>query len=230
MPTQIRLKKNQTSELKAISSLDSDVLTQLVTAIATIPEQPLNPNDLEVVVKSVIGDATLVQVVMRQVLSLSGLRRNLQISSAEVIEGLDFGIENDQPTWTTEELANWKRVRPILGELLSLRRIEIIAKAIELSYDYANLLRGARIVTDIRPVFDNDASSVVGAVVSFTLRITYDSADGQHSISLALDNSDVEQLQRQCTRAINKAETARKLLDNRDSVEIPAIISGKSTS
>ena len=87
--------------------------------------------------------------------------------------------------------------------------METTAKALDLSYDYANLLQTTRIVTDIRPIFDNDVTKIDAAVVSFTLRLSYDNTEGNHGLSIAMNQADVKALREQCDRALKKSALAR---------------------
>ncbi len=97
--------------------------------------------------------------------------------------------------------------------------------AIELSYDYANLLRRTKILTDIRPLFNESADEIEAAVVSYTLRLRYDSADGEHELSIALDESDIKTLAAQCERALMKSATARSLMT--DTCGVSVTVSGE---
>jgi hypothetical protein len=94
----------------------------------------------------------------------------------------------------------------------------------ELSYDYANILDNAKILTDIRPIYDESASGIEGAVVTQTLRIRFVSLNGNHDCSIAMDESDVFALAQQCERALQKARLARGLPGS--SSPVPVIISG----
>ena len=103
----------------------------------------------------------------------------------------------------------------------------MVVKSMELSYDYANLIRDIRIVTDLRPLFDEQGGNVEAGVVSHTLRVNYSSEDGRHELSLALDLQDIEKLKKQCDRAILKAITVRDAF--RSAIEKPCMISGEES-
>ncbi|MCY3014860.1 MAG: hypothetical protein NT171_09230 [Planctomycetota bacterium] len=227
MSTQIRLQKRQSTDLKIISGAKPLVLKQLLTAIQTMHSQPLSPQQFEKYVEASVGDSALSSALVRQLISLSGMRRNLSISSSEVIAGLDFGIRNDSPEWEAGIAESWREAKLVFEEMLSEQKVVVLSKAVELSYDYANLLRSARIVTDIRPVFGDDASAIAGVVISYTLRLAYDSADGQHSLSLALDSNDLKQMISQCERAAAKGVTAKKAMTDPSASGIPTIITGQ---
>ena len=122
----------------------------------------------------------------------------------------------------------WRIREPELRRLLEHPRIWAIAKTLDLSYDYANLLQDARILTDVRPVFDRDATAIEAAVVSFTLRLRYDGLDGNHSLSIALNQEDVRALGAECERATKKAGVAADLMSRRASVR--TIITGANES
>jgi len=109
----------------------------------------------------------------------------------------------------------------VLIRLLKCRPVRLAATAIELSYDYANLVRNVRILSDIRPLYDEEAEKIEGAVISHTMRLHYDSADGEHELSLAMDEKDISNLMEQCKRALKKSQTAKA------SVHFPSIISGQ---
>jgi hypothetical protein len=57
------------------------------------------------------------------------------------------------------------------------------------------------------------------------LRLQYDSADGEHELSLALDEEDIAKLMRQCERALKKSSAARKLMEEKAGV--PTILPGQ---
>jgi hypothetical protein len=57
-----------------------------------------------------------------------------------------------------------------------------------------------------------------------TLRLRYDSTEGDHSISVAMDEADVQELKRQCERSLLKAQTARDLM--KEKTQLPIVISG----
>ena len=90
--------------------------------------------------------------------------------------------------------------------------LRTIVKALELSYDYSNLFQTAKILADIRPVFDRQASKMEGAIISYSLRLTFRSLRESESLTIALDEKDVKQLIETCTRALKKADVAKKTM------------------
>jgi len=143
---------------------------------------------------------------------LTNLRRQRDLRIEELLEGLHQSIVTSQ-SWSEEDISRWKKLEPQLLSLFSLRTLEIVVKAMDLAYDYSNLLQTTKILTDIRPVFNEDASAIQGAVISYTLRIYFSTLQGSsESLSLALDEDDIKKLIKNCDRALEKAQTAKTFM------------------
>lgn len=99
--------------------------------------------------------------------------------------------------------------------LLQNPKIRRFAKAYALRNEYERILTDSRIMSDIRPVFDDDEKtpSIQAATVNHTLRLTYRAGDGKsHEFHLALDADDLGKLKAQIDRAIEKDKAAQALL------------------
>lgn len=214
MPTRLTLRQRQLEDLVLLRDLGSDTLAAINATISQLTGPPLRPQELRQAIAEVIPDREPdVDRITSQLLSLFALRRHRRLSTQEVLDGLLFGIERirePEARWSAEEKARWESIQPQLLELLSQENIWTVAKAVDLSYDYANLFQGGRIVTDIRPVFNSDGSEMKGAVVSFTFRLYFDNPEGDHSLSIAMDQGDVRILQVECERALSKARAAQE--------------------
>jgi hypothetical protein len=222
---QLQLGTHQIRDFGVIREIDEGRLKEVVKKTSGISPLPLKPATLlSVVTKAFEGDKAKAEAVVRQCLSLNGLMRQTGIDADSVIEGVRLGLAADS-NWSIEERSKWETLEPTFRDLLAIDAFRIVAKSIELSYDYANLYRRGRILTDIRPLYTNDATEIVGAVVSYTLRLRYDNDEGDRDLSLAMDESDIRQLQEQCNRALNKAKTARALME--DKAKVQTIITGE---
>ena len=113
---------------------------------------------------------------------------------------------------------------PELSLLFEHPQVWRVAKALDLSYDFAHLLLEAKIVADIRPVFNRAATRVEAAVVSFTLRLLYDNNRVNHDVSIAMNHSDVQTLIGECERALREAELATNAMNKQ--AQIRTIITG----
>jgi hypothetical protein len=166
--------------------------------------------------------------IMRPLLALRAIIRQRRLSADEAIEAVHLALESTDPPWEPAQLERWRQVAPAFKDLLMSPAVRLVSITLDLMYEHENLLQSARVVTDIRPVFSEDASSIEGSVVSHTLRLRYDSTEGDHSISIAMDEADIRELERQCKRALLKAQTSRTLMT--DKAEVQTVISGDGSN
>ena len=223
MALRLRPRKEQIHDLKQIASLGSAKLSELADRLQADQSALLKPAQLAKLIREVVGEGAADSLV-RQVFSLRGLVRRFGTTIEEIVDGLrpwlkDALPENDQTDAVVDSLAAAFR------NVLDCKLIRMSATANELSYDYANLIRHIRILSDIRPLYDDHADVIDGAVISHTMRLQYDSADGEHELSLALDEEDIAKLMRQCDRALKKSVAAKKLMEEK--AGIPTILSGQ---
>jgi hypothetical protein len=227
MPIQFQLQPNQIADLRAIRDIDPNSLTAVVSALQQPLPKTLEPSELKRVISSHLPNEAAAEALLRQSLAFSGLMRQRKLETDAILEALRAAIQARRDRWTEQELAAWSKVEPCFKAIIGLPIIYRVSKVLDLSYDYANLWQSARILTDVRPVFSRDADQIDGAVISFTMRLRYDSLDGDHSLSLAMNESDVQALRDKCDRALMKARTAKAFMSEK-SEGVPTIISGES--
>ncbi len=200
MAVKFRIPREQAADFATIRDLGAAQLQKVIDHVATCEVLPLRPADLITrVTEALGGDAETAELVVRSLLPLNQLIRQSVRTVDGVLDGLRNGIAM-LADWSPEDKAAWQSIEPELRQLLQADAIRTVSKATDLAYDHADLFQGARIVTDIRPVFndlDDDQLKMDGAVVSYTLRLNFDNRDGNHSLSIALDESDVLDLKAQ---------------------------------
>jgi hypothetical protein len=150
------------------------------------------------------GREKLADTIIRQMLRLHNLLGQTRLSLDELFAGLLAGIGS---SWKEDEIAAWKQREPVIRELFAVDAVRLVAKALDLSYEYANVLSTGRIITDVRPVFTFDAKAIDGAIISHKLFIRYENVEGLKTLTMTLDEEDVKTLKRECDRALQKAET-----------------------
>ncbi len=120
--------------------------------------------------------------------------------------------------WDDAQRTKWQECRSALEQLLSTESIALAAKAADLSFDVDV---GARIITDIRPVFDPRRDKIVGSTIRQTLRLEYMSLEGTISnMSIGLDAEDIDRLKKACEEATHKVAVARSTLTKSGLTEI----------
>jgi hypothetical protein len=212
MAIKIMPRQDQLAQLALLRDLPSHEIDKIVTSLSEPQSNLLKPSELSDKLSKILIDRESDAVsISRLLISLYTLCRQRDLSVSKLLDGLQSGIQASDSAWTDEELRRWQDVVPSVNKLLSNDNISTIVKALDLSYDYANLFQSAKIITDIRPVFDNNLE-VSAAVISFTLRVYYDDLEGSKNISIALDEKDINSLIRACNRALDKGSNAKKFM------------------
>jgi hypothetical protein len=224
MSLQFRASKGQLADFKRIAELGSGRLDEVRERLRQLDKPTLHPQELFDIVRELLADDS--EPLVRELLSFQGLVRQTGRSLDDVISGMRSAIERQGAEVGLNSTA-WGGVEEAVKLLAQEKSVRLAARAIELAYDYANLLRRTKILTDIRPLFSEDAGTIEGAVVSYTLRLHYNSADGEHELSIALDEEDVRTLILQCNRALKKAATSKSVMT--DNCSIPVAVSGESS-
>jgi hypothetical protein len=229
MPPQLRLHPGQLTDLAEIRDTSPELLRAIAERFRTVSPRPMRPMELHREISQALGDKPdAAHRILRTLLSLQAIIRQRRLTADEVVEAVRQGLEASDPRWEAAEMERWRSVEPSFKELLVAPVVRLVSATLDLMYEYQNLLQSARVITDIRPVFSEDAARIEGSVVSHTLRIRYDSTEGDHSISIAMDESDIRELQKQCQRALLKAQTARSLMVQQ--ANVPTVISGDGSN
>ena len=194
----------------------------------------LSPVKLIELIEAQLPDWTSSQrnSLIRQGLALRGLMMEAGLSAEDVLGGLDEGLREATNFFEGDNSGNrdlWDNgFAPAFKSLLESKLFRVTTKSANLAYDYANLLRTARIITDVRPIFDEPAEGIDGAVISHVLRLKYTGMDEETSLSIVMDATDVRRLLAECERALTKGEVAQKWLTEGTPIQIH--ISGDSST
>ncbi|QDV24772.1 hypothetical protein [Aureliella helgolandensis] len=219
MKVRIKLSPNQIAQLLRCAGIGVEKLTKLAIELGDLVDPPLRPDLLLEEFTKLLGPEDA-EFLLDQLLSLSVSIRASDSKSVDVTQAIQNAIEN------AADREKWDSIALCIQTLIDSAPIRLVTKAMELSYDHANLLRRGRILTDLRPIFDEEGSAVEAGVVTHTLRIAYVSDDGRHELSMALDLQDILKFKEQCERAIRKASTVRDMFTL--STKKPCLISGEA--
>jgi hypothetical protein len=221
MATTVHLDQEQIKDYQVICNVDEQTLREVVARLKALPVAPTPFNKLiEAISDALPGNEEAVESIFRQMAPVVGWVRQEQSRVPELMAGVRHALTVTDG-WDSQK---WSAIESILTELFSLRIIYLSASAVDLSFEHVNLFRGARILTDIRPIFNEEASAIEGSVITHTLRLRFENTQGRHELTFALEEPDVTKIAEQCERAISKAKLARSLMAQK--AEIPTIISG----
>jgi len=100
-----------------------------------------------------------------------------------------------------------------LATLLNVKTLSMISKARGIHTDHENTFCSARILTDMRPVFDVDvAEEPAGFVIAHMLKLGYHHGGAHKTIHIAMDKMDIDTMILVLERARAKADTLAKVI------------------
>lgn len=100
-----------------------------------------------------------------------------------------------------------------MKSLLSVEPLILSARAFNVQHEYEHVFRAARIITDIRPIFDHSGVQAQGLMIIHNLKISYIHNGEARDILFALDDADIIELKKILERAEIKSSTLEKLID-----------------
>jgi len=225
MPIELDLDKHQLDDCRIVRGVPSGKIEELIQRLASVPAS-LRLKDLVNAAKSVLMDSTAADAIVRLGVSFNGLSRQLGLPFEETVNAIRDALVRES-LWSPQELDQWQRLEPSFLQLVSNRAFRLVSKTIDLAYEYPYLYRRARVLTDVRPIFNEDAKQIEGAIVTFSLRLRYDGIGGDDGISIAMDEQDLRQLFEQCHRALAKARTLEDFIKR---TGLPTFVAGETTN
>jgi hypothetical protein len=225
MKLRLHLTTSQKDDYKIIAGIDPGRLAVAADALKTQERRMLRPAEIRAALSPPL-DVHEARAVVQQVVALLTLKRRRRLLDPEALtQAVTEALRSTPAKWNAEDLERWDTVRPAFERIVSAEPVMVVAKALHLSFDYANWLEGARILTDIRPVFDDTHREILGAIISHVLRLDFGSDDGSHTVSVAMTEEDVEMLRQACEESLKKSREAKQLATDR--LDISAFIAGE---
>jgi hypothetical protein len=205
----LRIPPAHIAPFRELAGLPSDDLKAIRDAIASAAEGATPPDLAEAVRKAQPSLAPSAQGFVDALMSLSVLRSAQGWTLRETAEALASSTDLELPT--DEQSGFAERI----ADVLAARPLWHAAKAYDLGTAFVRSLQSGRIITDVRPVFDDDPADRPGSAVithSLILR-TYNDDGQQKTFYITLDEEDLRSLKTQTERALDKLATLRGLLD-----------------
>jgi hypothetical protein len=217
-----RLSDSQLSDLATVCGIGSMRLDRVSKKVAGA-RTTIRQTKIEEVIRSEL-DPELAGALSRLVFGIAGTFRRTQSNPADFLYRLDASLPKEGK-WVSV-LTGWADCRPALQRLLETESVFLAAKAIDISYDFERVYVAGRLLTSVRPVFDEDRENIKGSTIVQTLRLEFIAPNGeQSSISVALDADDIRRLEEECRYALIKAEKAKAKIEQ--DCDIEAIVPGE---
>ncbi len=201
--------------IKALLALDPDQSEALLSVLSHATPA-LYPSQLA----DKLADAGLpitprrLQNIVGALISVYAVRKRAKVPIERFVDDLRHGVdEEDEDAFSEEEGEALASVLPSFLRLDS--PLGITAKANGVLLEHQRTYCNARVMTDLRPIFADDASCVPhDAVVVHTLRLSYHEGEEEpKDFFIALDNADLKNLKTIIARAEEKAVSISRMLD-----------------
>ena len=207
---QINIPEKYHEALEKLSTLPDATFLKLLEALSNLPIKVHSRADLMGTISSIseisVGDAKdISDALLGFCMSCASCGKETSTYLEEFIQALEKSPKLDR---TKLEV-----LKSRLNQILNIASFSIATKAASVLFEHDRIFGQARVLTDIRPVFDIQADRPPkAAVIIHNLSIHYQQ-DGKHKeFFLAMDENDIQTLIETLKRAKMKAESIKKAL------------------
>jgi len=170
----------------------------------------IKPEIIAAEIEAVKGDKVPgIADIVKVLLSLSVARINAERSLDDFVRDVARSFNHRR-----ERQSDRASFEARLKSLLSVEPLMLSARAFTVQHEYEHVFRTARIVTDIRPLFDHSGARLEGAMIVHNLKISFVHDTTQKEIWFALDDADISELKKILERAEIKSAALEKLVES----------------
>jgi len=197
--------------LREIAVLPDETFGKLLAFLEAIPTE-IKQNEIFNAGKSDAGEGTFInEAVTSAAFSIVMSRVGSRLSVEQFVERIIDGIS---PSAELED-AQRQTLRRRAAEILSVKSLDLVARAHDVLLEHSQTFSTARIVSDLRAIFSDDVSAdPQGMVIVHMLNIAYRSAGRRDAFVVALDEKDVDQFLEVLQRAKDKGATLKRAAEN----------------
>jgi hypothetical protein len=219
MAFRLNLPRQGLEDMTRIKNLGRERLQNLAARLAGATDV-VSPADLRAKLNDVPPDTA--ESLLRQTLSLWRLSQQQGVTPNEVLDAITASLKSPHSSWTESDHKQWPEIAEILANILKLESLHVVAKTLDLESEQPFIFKSARVITDMRPIFDDARKVIRGSLILQTLRLEYVSSDGEHDLYIGLDDADLRTIIQECTTAIDKGTATRQLIEGCKLKAIPA--------
>lgn len=184
-----------------------------VAAAFEVPHSALDQQQLAASLEDSAGlDADDALAAVRAATELSTFRHTVGMSADRTAQRVAEWLDLDPAHKSRERFVD----RAV--HILECSSVRLLGKAASIGYQHERLFVDAQVLTDLRPVFEDDISDdhgPLGAVLSHLLRLHIIGQTGTHEdVYVALDDGDIATLREALDRAERKSALLRGRLQN----------------
>lgn len=176
MPPPIRLSPGQYGQIGNILAEDGARIKQIETALDSLPRETFSAKELSTALCKVLPKGSA-RALARLLIVLGTYCRRHGVETEAAVGAFDRGLTFSN--WTDEQKSIWEhQLKSALTRLVNAEGVHILSKVIDLAIENANTFDTSAVISDIRPILDDDRDGIIGALVSQTLSIAFFDAVG----------------------------------------------------
>ena len=211
----LKVPPEQIVYIKKFLELPDEKVNEFLAALTNVGPQ-FNIFDLSKELSNVVDVSPELTEGVTRVLTAIYLSRNLGKSIEEFVDREVYPSLKIAKAFSPQVAdAQWRKLRTFLIAALSLERtVGTTAKAGRVLTQHERIFDGARMMTDLRPIYHLDVSETPdAAVIIHMLRITQrDNLGNKSELYFALDSNDVDLMRKLFERAVKKEQTLRRVM------------------
>ena len=173
MTVKFRILPSQADELAAVCRIGKKTLENVAIAIQKA-DLTIRRDRIREIVSLVVQDEDECRLLCRVIYGLSAAASRDVTKIEETVDGITSTLRADHSD--DARLENWSDVSEPLLKVLQCESVYLAAKAVDVAFDFERVLTKSRIITSIRPVFNNGRDRIVGNTV------VHDPGQGWHDI------------------------------------------------
>ncbi|WP_417586645.1 hypothetical protein [Pararhodobacter oceanensis] len=223
----IRVSPDQLEDLLVVGGMSSDDLKAVASRLLSVDEVVIAASKIrEIVVDSGVDSAVATSLV-RQAIALAAYCRASGRSPEDTLSGLIKGIVSSGAS-NKERLADkLTLLKAELSAIISDASIRQSAKALHLSFEHEKIYHASRLIVDIRPVINDEREATIGAVIHASFRLDYFAEGERHSVSVAVDTSDLDEMIANLEDCKKKLSVSKELFEVK--LKQQAFLAGEET-
>ncbi|SRR6266446_2728359 len=157
--------------------------------------------------------SSTIKMIVNELFSMNYAFEDMDIPPAELAQSVAEAAFLEQSEEFPIDVADRDILKDRLTKLFVLKAsLGLTSKAVGLLTDAEHLFFTARILTDVRPVFNEEGDVVEATVILHNLVLHYGENDDHKDFVVTLDTNDIKALREVLDRADNKAKALKSLL------------------
>lgn len=213
--SKLRIPESHREGFKLLSKLNEPNFKKLLKTLSNIDRGTL-PDKLSTDISDEIGiEKKVANEISKILFSVYSLKERFEGDTSQLTNELSLALKNANVDIGAD--SKWKRLEERLNKMLSFdQTIGNTFKALKLLSEYDKIFVDSKIVTDIRPAFnESDNLSTNTALIVHNLKVEYHKADRHEEVYFALDSNDLDKLKKQIERAKKKEEKIKDALKDK---------------